>query len=188
SDVCSSDLHDDRADRMEILMHGFDTRDTHHAISAYCADASGAIYMGEGRFLHSQVETPYGPRRCNDGGGWRFDPKSFRLERYSQADYSTPWGIAFNHREQSHISDASSGENWWGLPLSAKMPYDVEIPKVGQFVPKRSRPISGAEFVSSRHFPDAQQGDFMVCNSIGFLGISFGKVREDGSGYVGEAN
>jgi hypothetical protein len=69
------DNHDDKADRMEILMHGFDTHDTHHAISTYSADASGAFYLLEGRFLHSQVETPYGPQRCNDGGAWRFDPK-----------------------------------------------------------------------------------------------------------------
>jgi mono/diheme cytochrome c family protein/glucose/arabinose dehydrogenase len=179
---------DDRADRMEYLLHGFDTHDTHHAISAYSADASGAFYLAEGRFLHSQVETPYGPRRVNDGGVWRFDPKSFRLERYSQADYSNPWGISFNRWEQMFISDASPGENWWGLPLSAKMPYGVEIPKVAQFVPKRSRPTSGAEFVSSRHFPDEQQGDFMICNSIGFLGISFGKVRDDGAGFTGDAN
>ncbi|MEQ1860290.1 MAG: PVC-type heme-binding CxxCH protein [Chthoniobacteraceae bacterium] len=182
------DNKDDRADRMEILMHGFDTHDTHHAISAYCADASGAFYLSEGRFLHSQVETPYGPRRVNDGGVWRFDPKNFRLERYSQADYSNPWGISFNYWEQCHISDASPGENWWGLPVSAKMPYGIEIPKVEQFVPKRSRPTSGAEFVSSRHFPDAQQGDFMICNSIGFLGISFGKPKDDGAGYIGTAN
>jgi hypothetical protein len=84
--------NDDHADRQEILLHGFDSHDTHHAISAYCADASGAFYMGEGRFLHSQVETPYGPRRCNDGGVWRFDPITFRLERYSQSDYSNPLG------------------------------------------------------------------------------------------------
>ena len=162
--------------------------DTHHAISAYCADASGAFYLCEGRFLHSQVETPYGPRRCNDGGVWRFDPKDFRLERYSQADYSNPWGISFDHWEQCYISDASPGENWWGVPVSAKMPYGVEIPKVEQFVPKRSRPTSGAEFVSSRHFPDEQQGDFMICNSIGFLGISFATKSDDGAGFIGKAN
>jgi mono/diheme cytochrome c family protein/glucose/arabinose dehydrogenase len=177
---------DDRADRKELILHGFDTHDTHHAISAYCADASGAIYMGEGRFLHSQVETPYGPRRCNDGGVWRFDPKSFRLERYAQVDVSNPWGISFNDWEQCHISDGSPGENWWGLPISAKMPYGIENPKVGQFVPKRSRPTSGAEFVSSRHFPDAHQGAFMICNSIGFLGTSMGMPRENGAGYEGE--
>ncbi|MCB1229302.1 MAG: c-type cytochrome [Verrucomicrobiae bacterium] len=179
---------DDHADRMEYLVHGFDTHDTHHAISAYCADASGAFYMGEGRFLHTQVETPYGPERDNDGGVWRFDPKSSRVQRYSRADYSNPWGISFDYWEQCHLSDASPGENWWGLPVSANMPYGIEIPKVEQFVPKRSRPTSGAEFVSSRHFPDDKQGDFMICNSIGFLGISFGKPVDDGSGFVGTAD
>jgi mono/diheme cytochrome c family protein len=42
--------------------------------------------------------------------------------------------------------------------------------------------------VSSRHFPDVNQGDFMACNTIGFLGISFGSKRDDGAGFVGKAN
>ncbi len=180
------DNGDDRADRMEILLHGFDTHDTHHAISAYSSDASGAFYLLEGRFLHSQVETPYGPRRCNDGGAWRFDPKRFSLERYSQADYNNPWGIAFDDWEQAYISDASDGLNWWALPLSAKMPYGIEIPKTRTFVPKRSRPTSGSEFISSRHFPDEMQGQFMICNSIGFLGIGLSTVADDGAGFLGK--
>ena len=177
--------HDDKSDRLEILMHGFDTHDTHHAISAYSADASGAFYLLEGRFLHSQVETPYGPQRVNDGGAWRFDPKNFRLERYIQSDVNNPWGIAFDDWEQGVLSDASSGENYWALPISAKMPYGVEIRRAGDYVPKRSRPTSGSEFVSSRHFPDDRQGQFMTCNSIGFLGLNFSAVREDGSGFTG---
>jgi mono/diheme cytochrome c family protein/glucose/arabinose dehydrogenase len=176
---------DDKSDRLEILMHGFDTHDTHHAISAYSADASGAFYLLEGRFLHSQVETPYGPQRVNDGGAWRFDPKNFRLERYIQSDVNNPWGIAFDDWEQGVLSDASSGENYWALPISAKMPYGVEIQRAGDYVPKRSRPTSGSEFVSSRHFPDDRQGQFMTCNSIGFLGLNFSAVREDGSGFTG---
>ena len=177
--------HDDKSDRLEILMHGFDTHDTHHAISAYSADASGAFYLLEGRFLHSQVETPYGPQRVNDGGAWRFDPKNFRLERTIQSDVNNPWGIAFDDWEQCVLSDASSGENYWGLPISAKMPYGVEIQRAGEYVPKRSRPTSGSEFVSSRHFPEDRQGQFMTCNSIGFLGLNFSAVREDGSGFTG---
>ncbi len=180
------DNHDDKADRMEILMHGFDTHDTHHAISAYSADASGAFYLLEGRFLHSQVETPYGPQRVNDGGAWRFDPKRFKLERYIQTDINNPWGIAFDDWEQCVISDASSGENYHALPISAKMPYGVEIQRAGDYVPKRSRPTSGSEFVSSRHFPAERQGQFMTCNSIGFLGINFSTPREDGAGFTGE--
>ena len=177
---------DDRADRMDILMHGFDTHDTHHAISAYSADASGAFYLLEGRFLHSQVETPYGPRRCNDGGAWRFDPKSFRLERHIQTDVNNPWGYALDDWEQGVLADASSGENYHALPVSAKMPYGIEINKAGTYVPKRSRPTSGSEFVSSRHFPDEVQGQYMTCNSIGFLGINFSSVSEDGSGFTGK--
>jgi glucose/arabinose dehydrogenase len=34
---------DDHADRMDLLLRGFDSHDTHHAISAYCADASGSF-------------------------------------------------------------------------------------------------------------------------------------------------
>lgn len=177
---------DDRADEKIVLYGGFDSHDTHHAISAYTSDASGALYMSEGRFLHSQVETPYGPQRCNDGGVWRFDPKNWRLERYSQVDYNNPWGVAFDEWEQGYISDASGGENFWALPLSAKMPYGIEIPKVDQFAPRRARPTSGSEFVSSRHFPDEAQGNFMICNSIGFLGVSYHDVWEEGSGFYGE--
>lgn len=170
---------DDRADRKEILLHGFDSHDTHHAISAYCADPSGAIYLSEGRFLHSQVETPYGPERCNDGGVWRFDPKSWRLERYSQSDYSNPWGFAVDQWGQGFISDASSGRNWWSLPVSAKVPYGYEIGKIEEFAPKRARPTSGSEFVSSRHFPDEIQGAFLLNNSIGLLGTTLWDIMDD---------
>jgi mono/diheme cytochrome c family protein len=38
----------------------------------------------------------------------------------------------------------------------------------------------------SRHFPDEVQGDFLICNSIGFLGIKQHKIWEDGAGYTGE--
>ncbi|MCB1226324.1 MAG: dehydrogenase, partial [Verrucomicrobiales bacterium] len=52
---------DDHADSREIVLGGFDTHDTHHAIGAFTADPSGAIMLCEGVFLHSNVETPYGP-------------------------------------------------------------------------------------------------------------------------------
>lgn len=177
---------DDKADRKEYLLHGFDSHDTHHAISAFCADASGAFYMNEGRFLHSQVETPYGPERCTDGGVWRFDPKSWRLERFMQTDVSNPWGVTFDEWGQTFLSDASGGANWWSLPLSAKIPHGLEIEKVAQFTTHRVRPTSGTEFMSSRHFPEEVQGDFLICNSIGFLGIKQHRVWEDGAGFTGE--
>jgi len=178
---------DDRADRKEVLLHGFDSHDTHHSISSFCASPSGAIYMAEGRFLHSQIETPYGTERCTDGGVWRFDPKSWKLERYMQTDVSNPWGIAFDSWGQMFLADASGGANWWGLPLSAKSSHGYEIGKVAQFTTHRVRPTSGAEFMSSRHFPDEVQGDFLINNTIGFLGTKQHTVRDDETGgYTGE--
>ncbi|UWX55982.1 c-type cytochrome [Maribacter litopenaei] len=39
------------------------------------------------------------------------------------------------------------------------------------------------EFISSRHFPDDVQGDMILANSIGFLGMKQHQVMEDGTGY-----
>lgn len=177
---------DDRADRTEILVHGFDSHDTHHSISAFCADASGAFYMNEGRFLHSSVETPYGPEHMTDGGLWRFDPNTWRLERFMQTDVSNPWGVTFDEYGQTFLSDASGGANWWSLPLSAKVPHGYEIAQFEQFTTHRVRPTSGTEFISSRHFPDGTQGDFIINNTIGFLGTKQHSMVEDGAGFTGE--
>ena len=177
---------DDKADKREYLLHGFDPHDTHHAIHAFCSDSAGAIYMGEGVFLHSQVETPYGPQRCTGGGIWRFDPKSWRLDRYVQTYFNNPWGIAFDDWQQCFIADASGGNNYWALPISIKAPFSHETGKIGEFAPKRARPTAGAEFISSRHFPDELQGGFMTNNSIGFLGTSIHQVWEDRGGFSGK--
>ena len=52
---------DDRYDMKEIILHGFDTADTHHAINSFTFDPGGALYMQEGIFHRTQVETPWGP-------------------------------------------------------------------------------------------------------------------------------
>lgn len=177
---------DDRADSKEMILRGFDPHDSHHSINAFSADASGAIYLAEGVFLHSEIETAYGPRRGVNAGVWRFDPKTQRLERYSQASYANPWGVAFDDWDQCFIADASPGHNWWGLPLSAKTKHGYQIRFTEEFAPKRARPTSGSEFISSRHFPDELQGGYMVNNVIGFLGTSIHDIHEEGSGFGGK--
>lgn len=184
--LLADDDGDDRADRREILLHGFDSHDSHHAISAFAADASGAIYMSEGVFLHSQVETPYGPQRGVDGGVWRFDPATWRLERFIQTSFSNPWGFVFDEWDQPFVADASPGDNWWGLPLSARTLHGGKTTKYAQFTTQRVRPTAGSEFISSRHFPDRFQGDYLVNNTIGFLGTKQHAVVDDGAGYTGE--
>ena len=176
---------DDKADVREIVLSGFDDHDNHHVISAFCADPSGAIYMGEGTFLHSHVETAYGPVRSSNGGFFRYSPQRNHLERTARLSIPNPWGTAFDDYGQPFFLETSDPDLHWMTPGSVKVDY-------GQFTPKppsllensqRVRPTSGLEFVSSRHFPDEVQGDVLLCNTIGFLGIKQHQVLDSESGY-----
>ncbi|MEL6275500.1 MAG: PVC-type heme-binding CxxCH protein, partial [Bacteroidota bacterium] len=176
---------DDRMDKEEIIYSGFDDHDTHHAISAFCADPSGAIYMGEGVFLHTNVETPYGTVRATNGGFYRFAPQNRRLERTAQIPIPNPWGIAFDEWGQPIFAETSGPAIRWLLPSTIRPRYGRIAPMVSELVEEahRVRPTSGLEFVYSRHFPDEVQGDFLVNNTIGFLGIKQHTFEEGAVGY-----
>ncbi|CAN5884060.1 GDSL-type esterase/lipase family protein [soil metagenome] len=176
---------DDKADKQEILLSGFDDHDTHHAHSAYVADPSGAIYMGEGVFLHTNVETSYGPVRATNGGFYRFNPQRRQLERTAQLSIPNPWGIAFDEWGQNFFAETSGPDVRWMMPGSVKPRYGVATHKSVNLVEDKHkvRPTSGLEFVSSRHFPDQVQGDLLINNTIGFLGMKQHTLEDDGTGY-----
>ena len=176
---------DDRADRREVIFSGFDDHDTHHAISAYCADPSGAILMCEGTFLRTNVETAYGTVRGTAGGFYRFAPQRRHLERHAQLSIPNPWGIAFDEWGQHFFLHTSGPKTEWMLPGSVKPRYGVATPGSKELIEPghRVRPTSGIEFLHSRHFPDEVQGDMLLNNTIGFLGTKQHKVAEDGTGY-----
>lgn len=176
---------DDKADVKEIVLSGFDDHDTHHVISAFCADPSGAIYMGEGVFLHSNVETPYGTARGANGGFFRFNPKRFHLERTASIPIPNPWGIAFDDWGQNFFLETSSPPLHWMMPSTVKPYFGESSPLTKDLIEpaQRVRPTSGLEFVSSRHFPQEMQGDVMLNNTIGFLGTKQHAMEDDGTGY-----
>ncbi|WP_162415564.1 PVC-type heme-binding CxxCH protein [Cyclobacterium roseum] len=179
---------DDYAEERQILLSGFDDHDTHHNISAFVADPSGAIYMGEGVFLHTNVETPYGPVRATNGGFYRYNPARKRLERTAQLPIPNPWGIAFDDWGQNFFAETSGPDVRWMMPGSVKPRYGEGTHKGPNLIEDahRVRPTSGLEFVSSRHFPEEVQGDLLINNTIGFLGMKMHKMMEDGTGYDSE--
>jgi glucose/arabinose dehydrogenase/mono/diheme cytochrome c family protein len=176
---------DDRADRTEIILGGFDTHDTHHAISAFGADPSGAFMMCEGVFLHSNVETAYGPVRCVDGGFFRYSPQRGMLERTVQMGIPNPWGVGFDRWGQDFLLHTSGPTLNWMLPVSVKPTFGSKTPSAPDLIPQGQavRPTSGLEFISSRHFPDEVQGDIVLCNAIGFLGIKQHAIADEGTGW-----
>ena len=176
---------DDKADSKEILLSGFDDHDTHHAHSAYTVDGAGGIYMGEGVFLHTNVETPYGPVRATNGGFYRYDPRRHKLDRVAQLSIPNPWGIAFDKWGENFFTETSSPAVRWMRPGSIKHRFGESNPNSKDLIERdhQVRPTSGLEFIYSRHFPDEVQGDFLLNNTIGFLGTKQHSLEDDGTGY-----
>ncbi len=177
---------DGKADTREVIFSGFDDHDTHHAISAYASDPSGAIILSEGVFLRSNVETAYGPVRGTDGGFFRFNPQRRHLERHAQLSIPNPWGTAFDDWGQPFFLHTSGPPLEWMTPGSIRPQYGSASPGSRNLIEPahQVRPPSGLEFLSSRHFPDEVQGDIMLNNTIGFLGTKQHQMMEDETGYT----
>lgn len=175
---------DDRADTKEIVLHGFDSSDSHHAISAFTWGPGGALYFQEGTFNQSQIETPNGPQRCSDAGVYRYDPRRERLDVFVSYPFANPWGHVFDRWGQDFVADASGGANYFAAAFSGAVDYPRKHPGMKQFLVKQWRPTCGCELVSSRNFPDEVQGDYLLNNDIGFQGTLQYRMREDGSAFA----
>ena len=187
---------DGQADLRKIVLHGFDSGDSHHAIGAFVWGPGGGLYMHEGTFHHTQVETPWGPQRNAHGAVYRFDPTRHKFEVFISYNFANPWGHCFDRWGQNFVADASGGANYFGTAFSTRHHPFTGQPDYGpfkftyqeqmqQFFPKRVRPTAGCELVSSRHFPPEAQGNYLLNNCIGFQGVLQHKVVEEKSGFVG---
>lgn len=177
---------DDHYDKKDFLLSGFDDHDTHHAISAFCADPSGAFIMCEGVFLHTNIESIYGPERGTNGGFYRYSPQKKHIRRYAQFSIPNPWGVAFDDYGQDFFLHTSGTSFSWMLPGTVKARYGANMSAPDIITSNKVRPTSGVEFISSRHFPDNVQGDVLINNNIGFLGAKQHRVIEDGTGFTTE--
>jgi glucose/arabinose dehydrogenase len=174
---------DDKADTKTTILHGFDSADSHHAIHAFTWDPGGALYFNEGTFHYSQVETPHGPRRLNESGIFRYEPKTEKFEPFISYGFANPWGQYFDHWGQNLVADASGGANYFGTAFSGQVDYPQKHGHMKEFFVKQWRPTAGCELVSSRNFPDDTQGDYLLNNCIGFQGVLRYRVKEDASGF-----
>jgi glucose/arabinose dehydrogenase/lysophospholipase L1-like esterase len=175
---------DDRYDTKEILLHGFDTADTHHTINSFTFDPGGALYMGEGIFHRSQVESPWAPTtRLADGGIFRFEPRTWKFEVYVPHNFPNPHGHVYDTWGRDILFDATGGQPFYGPSFSTKKYFPAaesnRAPRPGSV---RTRPVGGAEILSSRQFPEDMQGNVIVANVIGFRGLLSYKLSEDGAG------
>ena len=173
---------DDKADIREVVLTGFGSEDSHHAIHAFTYGPEGALYFNEGTFLNSQIETPYGPVRSYAGTTYRFEPRTAKLSAYISYPYYNPWGNVFDPWGTHLISDASDGSNYVATPMTGRAEYPAKHPRINTFTETRVRPTAGIELIYSRQFPAAVQGNFLVNNNIGFQGTKQHRLIPNGSG------
>ncbi|MBI5800680.1 MAG: HEAT repeat domain-containing protein, partial [Verrucomicrobia bacterium] len=176
---------DDIADFSERVLGGFDSGDSHHSISAFTLGSGGELYMLEGTFFYTQVETPYGPVKNHNAGIYRFEPRTAKFETFISYGFANPWGMTFDRWGQTFVADASPGQNFFGTAFSGRTIFPDKHLTMPQWIQMRVRPTSGCEFVSSRHFPDDAQGRYLLNNVIGVQGILQHTVAEKESGFVG---
>jgi len=163
---------DDKYDVKERIVHGFDTADTHHTINSFVLDPGGSIYMQEGTFHHSQIETPWGgPRRVANGAVFRYEPRTQKTDVYVSFGFANPHGHIFDSWGRDIVWDGTGSQPYHALMFSGDIDYPHKHGRPPQVYQQRTRPCSGTEVLSSSHFPEEFRGNILVNNVIGFQGI-----------------
>jgi glucose/arabinose dehydrogenase len=175
-----------RADYPERVLDGLASADTHHTANSFVFDPGGALYFQEGVFHTTQAETPYGPPVHNmNAAVYRYEPRTHKFETYVAYDFANPHGHVFDHWGEDFVMDATGAEPYIGACFSGMTYYPQRHKRAPKLYEQRTRPCPGMEILSSRQFPDSMQGNLLVPNVIGFLGILQYKIADTNAGFHG---
>lgn len=166
---------DDKADVRFPILQGLGTSDTHHAANNLIYGPDGGIYWQSGIFLVHNHETPW-KQNLNIGasGMYRFDPRSFAITPIAE-NRPNPHGISFDRWGYCYANDGTGGRSYQVRPEGDGF-------KMHFLLDKEFRPVPANAILSSSHFPEDMQDDFLILNVIGFLGIKQYDLDRDGDG------
>ncbi len=166
---------DDVADVRYPLLQGLGTADTHHAANNLIYGPDGGIYWQSGIFLVHNHETPW-KQNLNIGasGLYRFDPRTFAITPHA-GNSPNPHGTSFDYWGYCYANDGTGGRSYQVRPEGKGF-------KMHTLLTKEFRPVAANEIMSSQHFPEEMQNDFLICNTIGFLGVKQYSLDRDGDG------
>ena len=163
---------DDKADVKIRMLQGVSSADTHHSANALVIGPAGALYWSRGIFNQCSNETPTRVFRSGSSGVYRFDPRTFEVGFHfpigpnPHGDVFDSWGFQF-------ANDGTGGTGSYvnlGKGIGNK-----------QWFRKRVRPVAATGILSSSHFPERNNENFLICNTIGFLGVLQYQVKYNGA-------
>ena len=170
------------ADKSEVLLSGFGTEDTHHTLHRLSWGPGGLLYMLQGYYIGTHIETLYGPRRLNGGGLWAYNTMTRRLEIYSRG-LINPWGMAFDRWGQTFQTDGAGGEGVnYSFPDAVFKASPRENRTLSGLNPRRPK-LCGIAIISGDHFPGTWQGN-VLANDFRANNIDRYSLAPEASGYT----
>jgi len=177
---------DDREDRRTRVLGGFDSADTHHSINSFVIGSGGGLHFQEGIFHRNQIETAHGPPvRVADGGVYRYEPKTQRVDVYSAYSFPNPHGHVFERWGLNIVHDGTGASPIFGPSFSGHVDYPQRHSGAPSVYQQRTRPCSGTTILSSSHFPEENRDTLLACNVISFQGILQYRLEPEGAGLKG---
>lgn len=176
---------DGKADVKIRLFGGLGSDDTHHTANNLILGPDGYIYYQRGIFILENVETPW--RKSDESGTpglYRFNPRTFE---YSFVVENTPnsHGISFDKWGDQYITDGTSGrafQVYYKRTVTSRT--DVNEFDKRPLFKQTVRPVTANQVLSSAHFPEKYNDNFLVYNCIGFQGIKRYRLDYKGEGVV----
>lgn len=163
---------DDQADLKLRMLQGVSSADTHHSANAMVMGPDGWLYWSRGIFNIANMETPTKTYRSSQSGVHRFNPRTFEVE-FRFPIGPNPHGDVFDKWGYQFANDGTGGTGSY-----------VNIGKGRgnkKWFRQRMRPVAATGILSSVHFPDRNQNNFLICNTITFLGVLQHEVHYDGA-------
>jgi len=175
---------DGKGELVERVLNSLDAADSHHETNSMAYEPGGAIYLSDGVFHRTQVETAWGPVRNVDGAIYRWEPRTGRFERYIAYGFANPHGKVFDYWGTDIVTDGTDNQNFFAPALSTHLDFPLSQGwgTYKQFWKRPARPSAGTAILSSRAWPEPYQGSFLCCNVIGMQGIFRAKISDDGAG------
>ena len=168
---------DGKADVKIRMLQGLSSADSHHSANAILMGPDGWLYWSRGIFNVAAMETPTKTYRSAESGVHRFNPRTFEMEFHFPIG-PNPHGDVFDQWGYQFANDGTGGSGSYvniGKGVGSKPWFKMRV-----------RPVAATGILSSSQFPDRNQGNFLICNCIGFLGVLQHEIKYDGAQITAE--
>ena len=181
-----ADKNDDgKGDNKRIIQSSFGTEDTHHNLHTLRWGYDGHFYMNQSIYTHTHIETPYGVRRLNSAGIWRFNPDSWRMDIFTMGGCN-PWGHHWDQYGNDFFTDGAGGKGIYHAMEGGTYFTYADMRREGESITPGSWPkFCSLELIRSPSFPADWQGDAITCDFRAHRIVRF-KLNAAGSTLAGK--